>query len=361
MSVLFDKQRKTYFIRIIRGKHRYSFYKNPRTGEHFKSKSDAKLCEPIALMTIDPRQQSNNVLCDDLFESFSVYLENHLKASTVYCRSFAFKNYIKPEFTGLVVSSITNDDLDLMNSRMNKVVAKGSAASWATCVHHWIRFLRKYNPALLPERFFIKKCSSEQIHTYHVWTREEEARFLSVITNPVHKLLFTLVIDYGFRITELNALKWEDINFERNTISVQRTCCIKTFARKQVFQSPKTKGSLRTLSLLKEVKNLLPKGKRTGFLFPGVESTVIGENTIRKLNRVYAKKAGLVPLKMHEFRHSCASNLLKEGLPVRLVARWLGDTESTVMEYYSHLFGDEENNVATWMEQHPVSETSSNH
>jgi len=354
MPVYYDKENKQYYVKLVHEGRYYKFYKNPRNDLPFASKTEARLAEPALISNIDPRKQAKDVLCDDLFSTFIDYLENRLKASTVYCRSFPFKNYIEPEFVGLSVQSITNDDLDLMNDRMNKKVAKGSQHSWSTCVHHWIRFLRKYNPSLLPERFFIKKDSSPDKHEYHVWSREEEARFLSVITDPQDKLLFTLLVDYGFRITELNALRWDDINFARNTISVNRTCCIKTFAHKQVFQSPKTKNSIRTLPLLSEVKALLPEGKRKGYIFPGDKSIVIGENTIRKFNKVYAAKAGMKPLKVHEFRHSCASNLLKDGIPVRLVARWLGDTEAAIMEYYSHLFGFEENSVAEWMEAHPA-------
>lgn len=354
MAVVFDKRTKTYFIRLVKGKHRYCFYKNPRTDEPFKNKTEARTAEPIILSGLDTRHQTKATLCDDLFGPFLTYLESHLKASTVFSKSYIAKNYIIPEFKGLSVLDLRNDDLDLINDKMNQVVPEGSKQNWASCIHHWVMFLRRYNASLLPERFFVKKSSLPENHVYHIWTREQEKKFLSVIQNPVHKLVFTLVIDYGFRITELNAIKWEDINFERNTLSIQRTCCIKTFAKKQVFQSPKTKNSLRTVPLLKEVKNLLPPKGRSDYLFPGKCSTVLGENTIRKWNRLYAKKAGLKPLKMHEFRHSCASNLLKDGIPVRLVARWLGDTEATVMQYYSHLFGDEENNVAAWMEKHPV-------
>lgn len=357
MPVYFDREKKKFYVKIVQKGRYYKFFNNPRNNEPFRTKAEAKLCEPALLMTLDPKHQAKDVLCDDLFKPFMDYLENRLKASTVYCRSFAFKNYIVPEFQGLSVLDLTNDDLDLMNDRMNRKVAPGSRHSWSTCIHHWVKFLRKYNASLLPERFFIKKESMPKKHVYHIWSREEEGRFLNVIKDPTDKLLFTLVADYGLRITELNALRWDDINLERNTISIQRTCCIKTFARKQVFQSPKTKNSIRTLPLLREVRDLLPEGKHQGYLFPGVQSTVIGENTIRKMNREYAKIAGMKPLKMHEFRHSCASNLLKEHIPVRLVARWLGDTEAAVMEYYSHLFGDEENSVAEWFEKHPANQT----
>ena len=80
------------------------------------------------------------------------------------------------------------------------------------------------------------------------------------------------------------------------------------------------------------------------FLFPSRQagpSKVTGEITVRRLAKHYAKKAGLPPLKVHEFRHSCASNLLRQNVPLRVVANWLGDTEATILNYYIHMFKDE--------------------
>jgi site-specific recombinase XerD len=81
---------------------------------------------------------------------------------------------------------------------------------------------------------------------------------------------------------------------------------------------------------------------------------VLSENTVHRLNVFYCSKAGLGhPLKIHEFRHSCASNLLKAGIPVRIVARWLGDTEATVMNVYSHLFPAEKQAIKDFYEGLP--------
>ena len=56
---------------------------------------------------------------------------------------------------------------------------------------------------------------------------------------------------------------------------------------------------------------------------------------------MYAKKAGAKVIKLHEFLLSCVSNLLASGLSVRVVARWVGDTERMVQETYSHLLPSE--------------------
>lgn len=56
---------------------------------------------------------------------------------------------------------------------------------------------------------------------------------------------------------------------------------------------------------------------------------------------MYAKKAGAKVIKLHEFLLSCVTSLLASGLSVRVVARWVGDTERMVQETYSHLLASE--------------------
>jgi|LAHS01.1.fsa_nt_gb hypothetical protein len=48
------------------------------------------------------------------------------------------------------------------------------------------------------------------------------------------------------------------------------------------------------------------------------------------------------------------STLIKEGIPLRIVARWLGNTEGTILSYYSHLFPDEEQSVGIFFNEHPL-------
>ena len=151
--------------------------------------------------------------------------------------------------------------------------------------------------------------------------------------------------DHSDNITECLALQRCDVDLRRRIISVRKIVQTKTEKSGQVFLTPKTKRSVRTLALIPGIEELIPEGlKPEDYLFPSRQpgsSVVMGEITVRRLARVYAKKAGLPEIKVHEFRHSCASNLLRKNVPLRVVANWLGDTEATVLNYYSHMFGDE--------------------
>lgn len=60
-------------------------------------------------------------------------------------------------------------------------------------------------------------------------------------------------------------------------------------------------------------------------------AVVLGQTSVRSHCEQFSKQAGLKPIRLHEFRHSCVSSLLMHGISPRLVARWVGDTESMVL------------------------------
>ena len=52
-----------------------------------------------------------------------------------------------------------------------------------------------------------------------------------------------------------------------------------------------------------------------------------------------AQKAGVKEIRLHDFRHSCASLLVNNGAPITMVSKYLGHSNSSeTLNTYSHLF-----------------------
>ena len=50
------------------------------------------------------------------------------------------------------------------------------------------------------------------------------------------------------------------------------------------------------------------------------------------------KKAGLRDIRLHDLRHSCASLMLENGVPMKQIQEWLGHSDfSTTANIYAHL------------------------
>jgi integrase len=240
-----------------RGK-RVRLYSDPKTKKRFKTRAQAleKEAELRGRFEMESKPQQPKILCKDLADLFFASLQKKLKPSSIYTRSSFYKNYVEPNFGGYYVQDLTNDDLDRFNEKLNKA-PRGSMCNVVSTVRTYVKFLRKWNPSLLPERIFEYLSSTPDDHIYHFYTLEQERKFLSVITNPRDKLLFTIFCYYGMRMTECIALKRGDISLEEGTISVRRIVLTKSLYKKQVFTTPKTKRSVRTLTLIKDVADLI--------------------------------------------------------------------------------------------------------
>ena len=325
----------------------YRVYSDPKTGKAIANKARAKEIEHQLLQDkgriSEPELNKHPV--SESREAFQSYLQKKLKPTSLYQRIEYFDREILPFFRKKNIEDLTNDDLELFNDKANAKMSPGRLANTVDTMRAYIRFCRKWNQTLLPENIFKFKTAIPHIHTYHFYTLEEEKKFLSVIKDPRDKLMFTLFCFYGFRLTECLALQRSDIDLRNQTISIRKIVQTKTLHRGQVFLTPKTKRSIRTLALIPAVADLIPGNlKQDDYLFPARlegRGKVEGEISVRRKAKKYAMMAGLEPLKVHEFRHSCASNLLRENVPLRVVANWLGDTEATILNFYSHMFTDE--------------------
>ncbi len=165
-----------------------------------------------------------------------------------------------------------------------------------------------------------------------------------------YSLIFTLAYT-GFRKGEALGLKWNDIDFDKGTMTVNRT-------RDQYkVRSPKTKRSYRTilidrvlLSHLKKYKlwckkrKLMFGGSLTDddFVFISTHGGPLTNTVInRTLNNLIADN-GLKKITVHGLRHTHATILLNKGLPSKVIAERLGNTPHMIDNIYGHVLQEME-------------------
>jgi integrase len=75
----------------------------------------------------------------------------------------------------------------------------------------------------------------------------------------------------------------------------------------------------------------------TDFIFPGARrDKPVDPNNIRRTMRTLAKKLGLASFAPHDWRHTIASHMIRNGVPLAVVADTLGDTIQTIERVYAH-------------------------
>lgn len=173
-----------------------------------------------------------------------------------------------------------------------------------------------------------------------------------------YSLLIQMTAFYGLRRSEALGLKWDAIDFEQGTISVKRTVTSTIIDGKyQEFeqQSAKTKSSLRTLPLIgsfreyfmqvKEAQELNKQvcGNCYNYEYDGfVFVDELGERMrVEYLTNAFPKfleSHGLRRMRFHDLRHSCASLLLANGVPLKHIQEWLGHSDfTTTANIYAYL------------------------
>lgn len=149
------------------------------------------------------------------------------------------------------------------------------------------------------------------------------------LANPKHRLALSLAYGCGLRVSELAALKIEDILWSRNLVHVRQG----KGGKDRLIMLPGT--------LVQPLRDYLACYKPLLHLF---ESQTPGRPLSRRAFQLIftsaCKKAG-IPHKggIHSLRHSFATHLLENGTDLRFIQVLLGHSNSKTTERYTHVAG----------------------
>ena len=182
------------------------------------------------------------------------------------------------------------------------------------------------------------------------FTYEEYKKFDSIIDNFMHHVFFETLYFMGIRQGEAQALTWNDIDFEKKELNINKTLTTKIKGEKWTISTPKTKNSARVLPIPKNLLNDLKALKLEAQKFKDYEdswfvfgnSTCFPETTIQKNKNKYCKLAKIKQIRVHDFRHSTASLLINKGASIALVSKYLGHSNiSITLNTYTHMYKSE--------------------
>lgn len=163
---------------------------------------------------------------------------------------------------------------------------------------------------------------------------------------------------YGLRRSEVLGLRWDAIDLERKTISINHKVIEAEVDGKFVPVGEdvlKTKSSFRTLPLIPAVEKLLLEEKEKQEMFRRlfkksycrdyldyicVDQTgkLLRPNYVTEHFAWLIQKYDLKKVRFHDLRHTCASLLLSNGISMKQIQIWLGhSTFATTADIYAHL------------------------
>lgn len=167
-----------------------------------------------------------------------------------------------------------------------------------------------------------------------------------------------LGVFYGLRRGEIVGLKWEAIDFEANTITIEHTVTVATIDGKRVVveaDTTKSKSSYRTLPLVPQFrakllamreeqqyyKKLCGKSynKKQGvYIYVDQLGNRIKPDYLTRQFPEFMVEHDFRKMRFHDLRHSCASLLLACGVPLKQIQEWLGHSDFAITaNTYAHL------------------------
>lgn len=252
------------------------------------------------------------------------YLGN-LKPNTVRGYRARVKNHLRP---GLGAVRLTELHPHTVQNFINGL--KGLAPLSVRGVHGVLHAAMEkavdlnYIPRNPADHCVLPKTEKKEIHPL---TDEQAAALIQAAAGMRIEHLITLALFTGFRLSELLGLTWDNVDFEKGTITVEKQLA-PDFVHDRVFQTPKN-GKSRTVTPAASAFQVLRKQKakqaeqqlKAGPLWSNPYGLIFTDDDGGPLKRQVAghefekvrDAAGLDGNRFHDLRHTYAVNSIRAG------------------------------------------------
>lgn len=282
-----------------------------------------------------------------------------LKPNTAAGYSGMIQNPIAPYFQqrGITLGGLQAVDIQMFYTSQLKRVSANTVIHYHAIIHRALKYAVKtdlidVNPADKVER------PRKDRFTASFYDGNEVNRLFQAARGTPLELPVMLAAFYGLRRSEVVGLKWDAIDFENKTIAIRHTvtvCAEKGRRIEVAADTTKTASSRRTLPLVpafqtklaalkeQQEKNRILCGRSyctdyLGYVLVDAMGNRLKLSYISTAFPALLKRNGLRPIRFHDLRHSCASLLLKNGVPMKQIQEWLGHSDfSTTANIYAHL------------------------
>lgn len=183
--------------------------------------------------------------------------------------------------------------------------------------------------------------------------------------DPQYQLYFYLAIFGGFRRGELLPLKWSDIDYKEQTITIQRA--VRKINGELIIKPPKTAAGIRTIALpavcFEKLKALQASRKvmsPNGWIFVQKDGAAMltvdtPGHFFRRFLRDYNKAHPDNPLpliRLHDLRHTQATLLLAYGVDIHTVCKRMGHSRASVtLDIYGHAMQELDRSASDTLEK----------
>lgn len=310
-------------------------------------------------------ENKRGVFCTD---DFATYLEqwlddikDEIKPTTLRGYTNNMKNHVIPYFKAHKVAlqdvtPIVLEDYYFSLLRPENNLTNGTALSTTSIRHHHQNISKALNDAvrrglIIANPAAAAKLPKSQKFKAEFLNQEQLNRLVSLFAGKPVELPVYLCSVYGLRRSEVLGLKWKNVDFINESITICET--LQQCNGGDYTDTTKTESSYRTLPMTAKVRDVLAMHRmrqknnadlmgdyyvKSDYVCTHPNGEVITPNYLTRVFHSVVVKSDLPPVRLHDLRHSVASNLLSSGFSVVQVQEWLGHSSAaTTLNFYAHV------------------------
>lgn len=234
-------------------------------------------------------------------------------------------------------------------------------------IHKAMKYARKHDLIASNPMDNVERPKSQRYVGAFYSVSELETLFQAVKGDPC-EFPVLMAAFYGLRRSEIMGLRWRAIDFENNLITIDHTvvqCMCDGTTITVEKDRTKNQSSCRSMPLVPQYRDLLLRMKvrqeccrklcgncytESEYIFVNDMGVPYQPNYVTQHFKLVLRKNHLRSIRFHDLRHTCASLLLKNGVPMKDIQEWLGHSSyNTTANIYAHLDTSSKNTSASKM------------
>lgn len=261
-----------------------------------------------------------NIKLKELMDKYIDYCKSNNRQSTFEKKKFNVVNLLR-HFVDIPLSRITPEQIEQYKDKRLAKVSPATVNRDLSTLKHALNLAVRWGYLESSPATSVVKLKEPKGRLRYL-TREEADALIGECSNELRPIVIT-ALHTGMRLGEILSLEWEDVDLKRSQIKIFDT-------KNNDFRVVPMNETLYN-TLLK----LNPKRGRVFLSRLGAPYKHVRKNFKRALRRVRIKD-----FKFHDLRHTFASWLAMEGIPLSTIGKLMGHKTPHMTMRYAHLSQD---------------------